>query len=109
VLLMADGTRIEDKFLRSHLGAVGAVLHSSRLVFNELQLAWRLQEAYCHLPLGHQRLNRIIGPNYKVAEEIDDEITHCSMYFSCFPVTSQDTSAETVEINGIPLLINYSK
>ncbi|KAJ1421363.1 hypothetical protein B484DRAFT_452762 [Ochromonadaceae sp. CCMP2298] len=108
VLLMADGTRIEDKFLRSHLGAVGGVLHSSRLVFNELQLLWRLQEAYCHLPLGHGRLNRKVGPTYKA----EDGAAVCSLYFICFPVTKQSKQAkqsqplDTVQINGIPLLIN---
>jgi len=105
VLLMTDGTRIRKNFAKSQLGAVGMVLHRSRLVFNELQLLWRLQETYHHLPLGYRRLNRHVGqPNYRAAEEIDDDKTVCSLYFNCFPVTSQDTP----EINGIPLMLHPS-
>jgi hypothetical protein len=104
---MADGTRIDKKFAKSNLGLEGGVLYSSRLVFNAVELVWGLQEAYCHLPLGHRRLNRNLGtPAYRKANEINDDKTVCSLYFNCLPVTSQDTSADTVEINGIPLKIN---
>jgi hypothetical protein len=108
VLLLADGTRMKNKFIRSQLGVVVGVLHSSRLVFNTLQLVWRLQETYRDLPFGHQRLNRSVGlPAYKAAGEIDDETTLCSLYLNCFPVTSQDTDADTVAINGILTQINH--
>jgi hypothetical protein len=107
VLLMPDGNRIPRQFVKSQLGPEVVVLHSSGLVFNELALLWRLQEEYCHLPIGHRRLYRIVGrSNYREAEEIDDGDSRCKLYLNCFPVTSQDTSGDTVEINGIPLLIN---
>jgi hypothetical protein len=103
VLLLADGTRMKNKFIRSQLGVVVGVLHSSRLVFNTLQLVWRLQETYRDLPF-----NRSVGlPAYKAAGEIDDETTLCSLYLNCFPVTSQDTDADTVAINGILTQINH--
>jgi len=109
VLLMADGTRIDKKFAKSHLGLEGGVLYRSKLVFNAVELVWGLQEAYCHLPLGHRRLNRHVGkPAYRKANEINDDKTVCSLYFNCLPVTSQDTSADTVEINGIPLRLHLA-
>jgi hypothetical protein len=51
VLLRPDGGSISRAFL-PQLGPEGVVLHSSRLVFNELQLLWRLQEEFAHLPIG---------------------------------------------------------
>jgi hypothetical protein len=104
-VLLIDGKRMDSQFLQS-LAPADVVLHSSRLVFNALELLWRLQATFRDLPLGHRRLYRKVGqPSYNEKGEIDDGA--CTLYFNCFPVTSQDTSADTVEINGIPLTINF--
>ncbi|KAJ1426291.1 hypothetical protein B484DRAFT_84367 [Ochromonadaceae sp. CCMP2298] len=90
----ADGSSV-DKTIGSRLGAQGAVLYGSRLVFNALELLWRLQETYRSLPLGTGRLNRNVGiPAYRKAYEITDDAV-CSLYVTCFPVTSRADAVGT--------------
>ncbi|KAJ1428267.1 hypothetical protein B484DRAFT_396888 [Ochromonadaceae sp. CCMP2298] len=61
VLLKTDGTKIQEGYAKLYLRPEVVVLYRSRLVFNTLELLWRLQETYRDLPLGYRRLNRYVG------------------------------------------------
>jgi hypothetical protein len=103
---MPDGNLISRQFVKSQLGPEVVVLHESIFAFNEVALLWRLQEEYCHLPIGHRRLYQKVGnAKYNFKETVIED-SPSKLYLNCFPVTSQDTSGDIVEINGIPLLIN---